>query len=157
MRASFKDRFWAKVDRRDEAGCWPWTGGKSSGGYGSIRAERAPWPMLKAHRVAYEMVNGEIPAGMVIDHLCMNKGCVNPAHLEVVTSKENSGRYSRARTHCVRGHELTPETEGVRPGTRSCRICHRANYRRWYEEGGGKEHRRQQRGKLVCVFEGIGS
>lgn len=155
MRAPLKDRFMAKVRQAGE-GCWEWTGGKSSAGYGAIRAGAPEFSMLKAHRVSYELFRGPIPEGLVIDHLCMNKGCVNPAHLEVVAGKENSTRYSRARTHCKRGHQLTPETDNVRPGQRSCRICHRENYRRWYANG-GREHRKLQRGKLVCVFEGAGT
>lgn len=90
-------RFWDKVDKAGavpahlpESGpCWFWTGTRSDEGYGSVRWEG---PMLKAHRVAYELLVGPIPEGLEIDHLCRVTSCVNPAHLEPVTPAVNVAR-----------------------------------------------------------------
>lgn len=88
---SLEERFWPKVDKGGGGGCWEWLAVKSEG-YGklwSVAAHR----MLYAHRVSYEMHFGRpIPADMTIDHLCRNRGCVNPLHMEVVSSAENTTR-----------------------------------------------------------------
>lgn len=153
MRASLADRFRAKVRINEATGCWDWTGAVSSAAYGTLRGEGRPWRMLKAHRVSYEMHRGPIAEGMVIDHVCRNKLCVNPAHLEPVTGKENSSRYAATVTHCLSGHPFSPENTLVRSrGERACRECNRAHYRRWYAERGGREHRKAKR--ELCVFEG---
>ena len=75
-------------------GCWLWSGGDNGRGYGRVYgAGRSHYP----HRLAYEFTNGPIPANMVVDHLCRNPRCVNPDHLEVVTSRENTVRGFHAR------------------------------------------------------------
>lgn len=80
-----EERFWNRVKKTEW--CWLWQGGKNSRGYGSFQVTtKTPKP---AHRVAYELTKGMIPEGLTIDHLCGNKGCVNPEHLEVVTMSEN--------------------------------------------------------------------
>lgn len=91
-----------------------------------------------AHRVAWEAANGPIPEGMQIDHLCRNRACVNPDHLEPVTSRINTLRgVSPAaknvhKTHCLRGHPLSGENLYVdRKGKRSCRVCKRAAEKRY--------------------------
>lgn len=151
MRGSLVDRFWPKVERRGPDECWPWTAGKCLAGYGAIRSDAPGWPMLKAHRVSYEIAKGPIPEGLVIDHICENKACVNPAHLEPVTAAENSTRYSQRRTHCRMGHALTPDNLVKRRGqSKQCRVCHNADYRSWRNKPG--PHPRQR--PLVCVFEG---
>jgi hypothetical protein len=76
--------FWSKVDRSGD--CWLWTAGCFSGGYGAFSMKRKP---RKAHRVAYEMFNGPIPDGLLVDHLCHTPPCVNPGHLRAVTNKQN--------------------------------------------------------------------
>ena len=119
--------------------CWTWTGSMSSDGYG-----RYHWRDEQlAHRVAYRAWVGPIPPGMTLDHLCRNRACVNPAHLEPVSLRENIMRGSGVcaqharQTHCKRGHEFTSENTYRYPdGRRGCRACMRANRRRRYVETG---------------------
>lgn len=86
----FESRFWAKVAVSD--GCWLWTGATNERGYGHIvRAGR----FVQAHRAAYELAGGEIPEGLVLDHLCREPRCVRPSHLEPVTHRENLARGRR--------------------------------------------------------------
>lgn len=86
--------FWAKVQKTES--CWNWTGSTSTVGYGQLRvAGRILW----AHRMSYERVNGPIPAGMQIDHICHNRLCVNPDHLRVATKKQNMENPAGLRSH----------------------------------------------------------
>lgn len=103
------------------SGCWEF-GGTICAGYGVIRVDGAT---LRAHRVTFEHFRVPIPEGLVTDHLCENKPCVNPWHLEPVTRKVNTQR-AFARTHCAKGHELTPENTYHPPsgvGLGRCRVC----------------------------------
>jgi len=99
-------RFWAKV-RPAASGCWEWTGATNSRGYGCFGVDGAS---QLAHRHLYSVLVGTIPEGLTIDHLCRNKVCANPAHLEPTTRRENSFRaYEQDRpSHCPRGHAYTP-------------------------------------------------
>lgn len=107
-------------------GCWEWTGGTQSRGYGQFWTGRAK---MLAHRVSWEWSTGKrIPDGLVIDHLCRNKRCVNPNHLEPVTDYENRmvrGVWSdTTQDECHRGHPLSGENLYVSPkGRRNCRAC----------------------------------
>jgi hypothetical protein len=123
-------RFWAKVTKTDS--CWIWTGAKGDIGHGLFRIKRPDgvFGMIGAHRFAYIEIRGEIPEGMVLDHVvCSNPSCVNPAHLDVVTNAENTRRRHAKTTHCKNGHEFTPENTGYRmmDGHRGrvCRQCGR--------------------------------
>jgi hypothetical protein len=120
------ERFEAKVMRDPMSGCWLWAGAAMAKGYGSFGA--VPGKLILAHRWAYEHFVGPIPAGLVIDHLCRNRSCVNPAHLEAVTGLENTRRGARAiATHCKHGHPFDDENTIRRAnGGRDCRMCQRA-------------------------------
>ena len=80
---------------------------------------------MKAHVVAFELTNGPVPAGLEVDHLCGNRACVNPAHLEAVSHGENCRRAKAKRTTCRNGHPYTAETLIIdrTSGARRCRIC----------------------------------
>lgn len=122
-------RMAAKV-RVTEQGCWEWTAALQSSGYGCTGIGNRRVGL--AHRVAYELLVGPIPAGLQIDHLCRNKRCVNPAHLEPVTASENQRRARSLITHCPKGHEYTPENTVIVHGRqRNCRECTRAYKRAW--------------------------
>jgi hypothetical protein len=114
------ERFWPRVEKTET--CWNWTGRKQGSGYGAIELDRRS---LLAHRVAFELTVGPIPEGLTLDHLCMNKLCVNPAHLEPVTASENVKRWARSVTHCPQGHEYTAENTRTYRGRRSCITCNR--------------------------------
>lgn len=121
----------------DENGCWIWQRYLNpTSGYGliSVRSRR-----LYAHRVSWEAFTGEkIPAGFQVDHLCRVRSCVNPEHLEPVTSRTNLLRgntvtaRAAAATHCPQGHPYDSENTYVAPnGNRQCRICRRERRREW--------------------------
>lgn len=103
-------RLWAKVQVSD-SGCWDFTGVTTGDGYGRLHLGNG---MVVAHRVAYELFVGPIPAGQVLDHTCRNRRCVNPDHLDVVTQREN---LLRGDTN-VRAH-----VEGLDCGVEGCVSC----------------------------------
>jgi hypothetical protein len=108
--------------------CWEWQGTLDSYGYGVVKIGSkldGTRRMVKVHRMAYEALQSPIAEGLVIDHLCRNKVCYNPSHLEPVTPGENSRRRNLAITHCPKGHEYTPENTYIWRGMRDCRACSR--------------------------------
>ncbi|GAA0970031.1 hypothetical protein GCM10009555_018240 [Acrocarpospora macrocephala] len=127
-RRPLAERLWEKVQRGGEAECWVWSGPKTNG-YGVIGEGGRGAPTLRVHRVAYELLVGPIPEGLHLDHLCRNRPCVNPAHLEAVTQEENNRRAGQARTHCPHGHELPASGAD---GRRYCKTCRKAYDRKRY-------------------------
>ena len=128
-----QSRFWTKVNKTDD--CWLWTGNTASNGYGRVSIAGQN---LAAHRVSYEWLVGPIPDGLELDHVrdrgCTSRACVNPAHLEPVTHRENTLRgdtitsRAAATTHCPRGHALEAGNlvpSSLKKGRRQCLTCSR--------------------------------
>lgn len=136
-------RFWPKVDRRGPNDCWPWTAALTPKGFGMFAVGKSD--SMASHRWAYEAVNGPLDLDQTVDHTChgrdilckggdscRHRRCCNPAHLEAVSALENVARgrsfsaRNAAKTHCKRGHPLTPDNSYGRHGRRQCKTCARA-------------------------------
>ena len=121
-------RFWEKVTEVGD--CWEWTGNRDREGYGAAWTGAS---QLRAHRYAYEMMVGQIPEGLQLDHLCRNTSCVNPYHLDPVTPRVNTNRARALITHCPRGHVYDEENTRLdKSGARKCRACARERQRARY-------------------------
>jgi hypothetical protein len=109
-------------------GCWPFTGTIALNGYGQLRIRQQ---LYLAHRVSFELAKGPVPAGLELDHLCRNRRCINPAHLEAVTTRENVMRgLVGGRIACVNGHPYDQANTYRSPaGKRKCRTCRRLGMR----------------------------
>lgn len=117
-----------------ESGCWEWTGALNSRGYGQVGVLGVS---KSTHRVAYELLVAPIPEELQIDHLCRNKPCCNPTHLEPVTPLTNAQRRPDVdKSHCINGHEMTAANTIIKPRTsgsgkiRNCRTCAAESQRR---------------------------
>lgn len=125
-RVPFPERLTA-LSAQYGAACWLWPG-KLINGYGVIRYGGRKH--VRAHRAAYEMLRGPIQEGMVIDHLCRNRRCINPAHMEIVTRGENVLRgigpaaENTRKAQCPNGHPYTTRKNG----TRHCKVCDKAKH-----------------------------
>ena len=127
MPIPLEERFWSKVLKTD--GCWIWQGGLDYDGYGQIKNVGTD----RAARVSWRIANGAIPKGLVVDHICRVRSCVNPSHLRLLTNTQNilcgegvTARNAR-KTHCPRGHALEGDNLYRYPdGRRSCQTCQRA-------------------------------
>jgi hypothetical protein len=131
----FARKVLARLTNTDQPdACWDWTGPGNGSGYGRVHV---PGLGLRyPHRVTYTQLVGPIPAGLHIDHLCRNRRCANPAHLEPVTNRTNGLRGATisadqaARTHCPSGHPLSGDNlapAATRHGFRTCRKCLRGH------------------------------
>lgn len=115
------DRFWSLVEKTDT--CWNWNGNLTLGGYGCFLG-------CLAYRIAYELCIGQIPRNKELDHLCRNRACVNPSHLESVSHQTNQLRgygvsgINARKIYCIHGHEFTKENTYYRlNGKRNCKTC----------------------------------
>lgn len=138
---SVEERFWAKVNKNGPlwkgTPCWVWIASRNENGYGYFGPGMHHSPRLvRVHRYAYELLVGPIPEGLTIDHLCRNRPCVNPAHMETVTNKENilrglsTGAHNARKTHCPQGHPYDLFNTYLRRDKgrtgRNCRACDNA-------------------------------
>jgi hypothetical protein len=132
------ERLLSRIEKTEV--CWIWTGQRDSNGYGKIGSGGRNGRNIPTHRALYELSIGTIPDGMELDHLCRNKICCRPDHLEPVTHAENMKRGGPAnKTHCKNGHPFTPENTYRWRVTnrRRCRICNKLARRRYCHR---KEH-----------------
>lgn len=113
-----------EIDR--ETGCWNWTGSKTPQGYGRCFRKGT---CMGAHRAMLMATGVKLQKGQHVDHLCNNRGCVNPEHLEPVAPKENMVRREKRRTHCKNGHPITEDSHYTYGGRRRCKECHRKSMR----------------------------
>lgn len=123
------DRLLSKTWRNPATGCWEWVAAlRGVKGYGSFTLNGRS---TQAHRASYTLLVGPIPDGAVLDHLCRNRKCVNPEHLEPVTDRENILRgdgvaaHNAQKTSCKNGHAFTPENTLTHKSGRGCRQCGR--------------------------------
>lgn len=137
------DRFAEKIALTD-TGCIEWIAGTAGEGYGYFYAGRTTTDetgRVYAHRWSYEYHVGAIPSGLQIDHLCRNKACVNPDHLEAVSSEENLRRSdgNAKKTHCPAGHPYAGDNVYSPPvGGRQCRACKKRSLREFRIRTTGK-------------------
>ena len=142
--SSVQERFEQKIKVDPISGCHVWTGYKDKKGYSFFRVSTSL--TMRGHKFSFLQAKGEIPKGLEIDHLCRNRGCVNPDHLEAVTHRVNVERgfgvgvINAAKMHCPIGHELTGDK-----GKRRCKICTNEVARKNYHK-----RKKDKDGNSIC-------
>lgn len=142
------ERFLEKINVV-ESGCWIWTAAKNNNGYGIFGLDDKT---ILSHRFIYEYYYGQICPDLVVHHRCYNTSCCNPSHLEERTNKENIldidsstiTAINKRKTHCIRGHEFTPENIYLLKNRRYCRICVKEYHQIYYTENREKLKKYQQ-------------
>ena len=114
-------------------GCWLWLGATNAKGYGHIRSVENG-PLISVHRVAYELANGAVPEGLEVDHLCFERACLNPDHLEAISHTDNvrRGRHNQnhGKAECINGHAFDDANTSIDSlGKRVCKTCARDRMR----------------------------
>ncbi|MCL5885011.1 MAG: HNH endonuclease [Deltaproteobacteria bacterium] len=145
------------IDTNGPDDCWPWLGYKRKDGYGRFWVHGN---YCYAHRISYEVFNGEIDNVLFVDHKCRNRICVRPDHLRLVDARTNCLENSHSipninslKTHCPNGHEYSKENTYIHPDkSRRCRNCRMERKERWHRENRGKynEYQRAYRTKVYA-------
>lgn len=129
---TIEEKLYSRIEISLENKCWNYIGSVDKDGYGMFRLYDKTY---RTHRLSYLLFKGEIPQNYVIDHICSNRKCCNPDHLEAVTNSENIKRgdtgknnHQSLKEYCPKGHKYTPENTYINPkGSRECMICKTAN------------------------------
>lgn len=125
---TIEERFFEKIEKINS--CWIWKSTITPTGYGHFSTGGTNQREL-AHRFSYELHKGKIPERLVVDHLCRNRSCVNPDHLQIVTQQENvlrgigAAAINARKTHCVKGHSFEEMAYVNHKGQRICNECKR--------------------------------
>ena len=143
------EKLWRDMDGKGPDECWRWHGLKNRTGYGLVQwTENGRRRAAVAHAFSYQLLRGDIPVGLELDHLCRNRWCVNPWHLEAVTHQENirrgrTGAPNKSKTHCPSGHEYTEANtlykERGKYIERHCRRCSSLHSMAYHKRNPGKK------------------